>query len=388
MRNRISLLLLIFLTSLNCSKDDDNELMIPCRMEYDEVVEDSSIGKIRFFTPLKGYVWNEIVVNGTQTDLKHAFKTDDGGLTWQEVNLPEGILNSRTAWYSVDYGQNNPDVITLTQDSTYLSVDGGLSWTDFQDEIDQQLFTDGRFFDSLNGYRFGNYYWSSGSKPFIYSTTSDGGITWTSNTPDLNLVSPQYPTGFDAFSMTNVRVIISSGVDYHLDSVYVTTDGGLTWNLQYEHDKNVKQGDISRVKFVTASNGFIYGMKNLIRTTDGGFTWNDVSGPFFAFSEYPPELQFLDEMTGYALSKNYTSQESRIYKTTDGGLSWTLMSEITWYVNRLSVLDSGNIWFTKGQDIYYTNDEFATYEIIATIPFRNVRFESRLIPGYPIWLCM
>ena len=119
--------------------------------------------------------------------------------------------------------------------------------------------------------------------------------------------------------------------------IYKTTDGGATWNeLTVESDKWVHD-----MLFVDENNGYISQQgdsldASMMITTDGGLTWME--------REYPdisPFRQMLNDQYGnlYGVD-NYTKQ---ITKSTDGGLSWTVI------MTPLSVVHNAEI---QGDKIY------------------------------------
>ncbi len=82
---------------------------------------------------------------------------------------------------------------------------------------------------------------------------------------------------------------------------------------------------LNTISFGSPSVGYIGGNDSLLlKTTDGGQTWLEVnySGiEFFSFGDAIVNLKFINEETGFMAVGPYTG----IYKTVDGGLTWTLL---------------------------------------------------------------
>jgi photosystem II stability/assembly factor-like uncharacterized protein len=89
-----------------------------------------------------------------------------------------------------------------------------------------------------------------------------------------------------------------------------TSDGGKTWEKQYEG-----QGRINAICFKNDKDGFAAGESNLyMYTHDGGATWKEVYTVFQGASF--TKIFFTDATHGYMLST------STVYRTTDGGANW------------------------------------------------------------------
>lgn len=61
----------------------------------------------------------------------------------------------------------------------------------------------------------------------------------------------------------------------------------------------------------------------IVRTADGGATWANVSPPGVADLDFR-DIEAVDERVAFAMSAG-EGRASRLYKTTDGGASWTLL---------------------------------------------------------------
>lgn len=99
-----------------------------------------------------------------------------------------------------------------------------------------------------------------------------------------------------------------------------THDGGLTWQ---KHDSlRIENSPVEEsFAFVNESLGFLMGEGNfLYKTTDGGLHWETLIRTETEFLG----MVFFDEQLGYASKYDlvYTN-ESGIYKTENGGFTWT-----------------------------------------------------------------
>jgi len=157
------------------------------------------------------------------------------------------------------------------------------------------------FIDSLNGYLGGSPYPGS---PFILKT-SDGGETWT----EVNINS--MPT---SINITNN----STGFCAAFDGIYKTTNGGVSWNLNYQDNIH-----FNCVQFVDDNKGFAVGNEfpqnlYLLKTEDAGLNWNK---SLVAIETGDPKINMIDALTGFIISES----SSKIYKTTDAGSNWNVV---------------------------------------------------------------
>lgn len=121
-----------------------------------------------------------------------------------------------------------------------------------------------------------------------------------------------------------------------------TTDNGVSWN-------NLNAGvsvQLYSVDFADLNTGYIGGVNQVFRkTTDGGITWSDIVLPAFTNSTVL-DIKFTNAVTGYVLG--FFLSESRIWKTTDGGLNWvTQTTDGANYLNNLYFLNE-NTGFGSG----------------------------------------
>jgi photosystem II stability/assembly factor-like uncharacterized protein len=141
----------------------------------------------------------------------------------------------------------------------------------------------------------------------------------------VNGVSPS-PNGFLA---------ISSGL-------YNTTDNGSTWNYWQPTSGGLPIIGIWKdAHFFDGQTGIMVGAFDLnnqygvMRTTDGGVTWQPVS--VSSVGNWPRRLEdvhFPSATVGYAVGTN-----GRLLKTTNGGFSWSTLSNV------LDGSDATSVWF-------------------------------------------
>ncbi len=153
------------------------------------------------------------------------------------------------------------------------------------------------------------------------------------------------------------------------EGTYKTADGGGTWTKVHSV---LMAMDIVINPIDTTVLYAAYGQRNttanpgLYKTSDAGATWTKLTGglptAYFgrtALSIYPPNPQIV-----YAgISDAYSSTLLGLYKTTDGGATWSLMTRTNylgsqgWYDNTIAVSPAdSSIVYCAGLDIYKSTD--------------------------------
>lgn len=124
--------------------------------------------------------------------------------------------------------------------------------------------------------------------------------------------------------LTDIK-FINSNVGYCLGQIGVlkTIDGGNNWS----HISSSPSG--RKIFFVNSSLGFVIDTDILYRTNDGGANWSQAYD-FSASGETLRDVYFTTTNIGYIISSFYNNPAaSFIYKTTNGGGSWTKTNTYT-----------------------------------------------------------
>jgi uncharacterized protein (TIGR03437 family) len=260
--------------------------------------------------------------------------TTDGGVTWthQDPGVAVSLnglffLNASQGWVVGDNG------------TILRTTDGGAHWTQ-QPVASADSFVSVSFTDALNGWaasntpiQWGGYppgfvNWQAG----IWHST-DGGQTWARQTIPASasilkrIVFVNATTGFAAGAKRTGYDSANNPID--LGAIYGTTDGGRTWNEIYTTSQGLT---FTSLCFTDASNGWAAGFALSsdytggvgFHTADGGKTWqpqNLNSGD--PFLTQVRDLRMLDSMRGYAIGTAYLGDGTAVWRTLDGGATWT-----------------------------------------------------------------
>lgn len=147
--------------------------------------------------------------------------------------------------------------------------------------------------------------------------------------------------------------------------LYYTSDGGDTWS-----DRSVEtSGRIVGLSFVSENLGWSVGADSRVyKTTNGGLTWTENNSPRFSHS-----ISFVDSLVGFVGNVTWASSNSEeycnIFKTVDGGNTWTTQAiPRTTRVHKLSFFDSENGFAVIGWDVIYTTNGGENWQSVLNLP--------------------
>ena len=240
-------------------------------------------------------------------------RTLDGGVTWDVLSHDM-------------YTEHNYQIIKfLTPDTGFVAgfkyqydygalkkiVDGGLTWNEIQIPAEIEIVSGLEIinFKELwiaSGDQIGS---PNGAATRIYHTL-DGGLTWMST--DLLYFGPTV-TSITFFNA--MHGIVSC--EYR---VFITSDGGVTWN---EHLISNDRAYLVSTAWADTSTCLSVGYEGYIfKSEDGGQNWNEMSkGPKSNFND----ICFTDSQTGYVVGykiKFPPGSVATLFRTIDGGESW------------------------------------------------------------------
>ena len=295
--------------------------------------------------------------------------TADGGQTWSQSGVPINgaafdsarldFIDAQRGWLITDSGPLTIDSTTNSLGSQpitraiYSTADGGLTWS----LLVTAHQADGSTLGALalgcmaSGLTFtsgkdGWLTWGSncstgaggkggpiapvGSGTSLVAVTHDGGRSWQpvelpSFPPGGNYTCTVHPPVFT--SNQGVLPVDCGGTNGPgVSAVYATGDGGRTWSQRKLPFWS------QQIDFVDANTGWTFGSSgvSLYRTTDGGRNWAPIKQ--FAGEQNVGGFSFVNSRVGFALTSRYSpdgsSGYSTMWKTTDGGQTWSVVSSV------------------------------------------------------------
>lgn len=240
-----------------------------------------------------------------------------------------------------------------------MSMDGGSSWI-FPRRATQNHLTKIFFLNDTMG-------WIAAKEGTILKTIN-GGLDWTSTSPavisgfnveDIAFTDPLH--GW--ISCTSILL----GYGYYSS----TTDGGITWTTPVI----LANGPMKSIYFANATTGWMfYGGQYTWKTTDGGQTW--VQQAFISGVSAYYSSDFKDSLTGYMSGSNGV-----LLKTVNGGVNWThLTSNTTYSLFGLEMENDSTIWATGYMAspfnpgcILRSTDNGLTWNTMMSVNYRDYR---------------
>jgi photosystem II stability/assembly factor-like uncharacterized protein len=253
-------------------------------------------------------------------------QTSDGGKLWSIRQT-----STTSGWYAVDFP--TPQVgYVLGTTSLGKTTNGGQTWT--YSTSPTLTATCLEFIDAQTGFAGG-----FGGASNICKTIN-GGTSFTCGTnigaSDIHFIDSQRGIA--------VRYVQAGG-----DTYYKTFDGGNTW----EYHNGVIG---SNIYFYNDSLGFVGSNSGVYRTLNSGETWDFI----FIGGGLILDIKFYNENLGFCVS-----EYADLYKTEDGGETWTLLLQ-----NNLNNLGASTAHFTdnycyigSGGDMYRTELGCGTFEL-------------------------
>ena len=267
----------------------------------------------------------------------YVFATEDGARSWRltaTLNVPEATPPFIFRFFDEIHG-----VLAIgNQGVVFRTLDGGRSWSSVT--LPPDAWFPG-FADFNDGWTTAEF--SGGGPMKIYSTT-DGGVTW-ARLPDLPV------QGAVVFATKNDGWL-GGATGTHV--VYQTTDGGHTWQPRplpsiacTPFGKRCTSAGVAGVYVELLPGGGllgeVYDPQAEFISQDGGLTWRAVQPPT-ATTDYS-EISYLDSTHWWAVEDN------DLYKTADGGASWTLVtSRLPFVPASPTIIDADHAWVTFGLD--------------------------------------
>lgn len=276
-------------------------------------------------------------------------RTTDTGLNWTEMDTP-----TRTRLRGVDFCAEGTGYAAGDEGLVLKSSDGGLTWSELGTPMDDVLY-DIACLSPQEAVAVGGdlHIW----------LTRDGGWTW-ENRGQQSIYD--YHQGVHFTDATHGWTCTFYG------SVYHTTDGGLTWELQITSYLDLQDIHFTDRDFGISVGG-VDGNQTII-TEDGGETWVTVSNPGY---RYMHAVRFQTPERGFAVGQG-------LFRTTDGAATWEMDESTSLYLNDVCTMgpDVALVVGAGGVIMRAARDPLSPAEPVQPLP-PSVRLQAHPNPFNP-----
>lgn len=220
-------------------------------------------------------------------------KTTDGGNSWENTSGITGLI------ISVVFTDNMNGYATRSSGGFYRTTNNGINWS--SESINGRFIS---FVESGTG-------WMTGpSNPSRVYKTIDSGLNW-------SVYNFQTAESMTAIDFSNDQTGWAVGL---YGAIQKSTNGGMNWESQRT---GADIESIEDVCFVTMNTAYAcggYGYSGeILKSTNAGTTWEEI----YTLPMLVQGIDFIDENTGWACGRGYTSNiTGKIWKTTNGGAVW------------------------------------------------------------------
>lgn len=369
---KIALLItfIIIPAKLFCQDDEgESPEMIKQRFEYIQNRRTGGPGKTLPPFAYQIAMEQKKLIPELSTVLEHPFDA----VGWVSVN-PNGMFYNRNGvsyiagrTNSMAFHPSDPNIIYIAtaQGGVWKTTNGGTNWTVMTDALSTLAGGD-IVLDPANsnivylGTGEANFSVDSQYGDGIFKST-DAGVTWTKIATTAQVGSYIAQLVVDP---TNSQIIYSAGTS----GIFKTTNGGTTWT-------NTGAGTYGVSLIIDPTNtqvlylGTLFGLVR--KTTNGGTSWTTLGGGLPTSGAQRTQLAMALSNTQilYACIENAsTSAMLGLYRTTDGGTTWTTQATSPnplggqgWYDNSICVLPTDpNTVVVGGLDLYVSTNAGVT----------------------------
>lgn len=273
-------------------------------------------------------------------------------------------FNAGIILYSIFFLNENLGWICGVDGKIFKTIDGGNTWNQLSTNTQNDLFKI-VFQNESIGFAFGYY-------DTILKTTN-GGTTWSQKYINTN---GQY---------INDAYLVDENIGYATDKggdILKTINGGNSWFVVYSFPGSLIH---TTTIFFFNSNYGIVGVSDLsypsysrvYKTTDGGISWESIYQFQFLFIN---EIEFVTDDIGWAINT-----WGEIFKTTNGPQAWVRKFTIPdnpWLIE-LHILSENKIWFVGSYGILglVENDSLSLFYFENNISITDIQFIGQQV-GY------
>jgi photosystem II stability/assembly factor-like uncharacterized protein len=321
-------------------------------------------------------------------DELHVLKSSDFGTTWDTTS---GTLAGARAITS-KYGRKN---IIVASGPTFFqrSVDSGATWSNVATGTTNKPTALARFRGQAYTMILGRKYGSTSERAIAVS--NDSGATWTDK-----LSASYKPRIFDIAvnpgTSTPSFAIAAGGPDGPVATgrglFYSDNDYGNTWNPRGNGSNDPSWTAVALQYHTVSTENIVYA-----GTADGKLykcRWNSLFSNMTLLTAFPPGHNFPDTVRAIRISPSdsltvFVATDRSIYKTTNGGTSWSCIStgmmDSRVYSLEVSTANSAKLVVGSRGYVYRSTDSGANWTSISSSTTRPLPFYSLVTIGSDLW---
>lgn len=270
----------------------------------------------------------------------HFINSQIGWVTGQDSHIRRTLDGGQT-WETLSFPSATylsfGDIHVFNKDRAYLSGGYQLSVENSMLQWDTVVYNSFEFLPTAFDFKDSLNGWAGNRMHTLYKTT-DGGCTWT-----------EVSTGHSSFgyleSIGFYGNTVIVGNSFTSDIIF-SNDGGQTWTLQQL--PNTTNG-ISQIILFSENEGYLRAENRIYKTVNGGSTWT------YLENIEDRDMYFLDEQHGWA-----TGFTTSIKQTSNGGNSWSSITA-PYYVQAIYFKDTLEGWVGGGNLLSHTIDGGQTW---------------------------
>ena len=255
-------------------------------------------------------------------------KSTDGGSTWTNISTMTITSNDMMSRLLID-PSNTQNIYAAGSFGIIKSTDAGASWNSIMPSGDPIFSMEFKPGNSSTIYAAG--------KGFYVST--DAGNTWSNSSTGLPSSTYRMSIGVTPANSAYVYILSADPSGKSINGVYRSTDAGLSFSTQMTGPPNLmgfnqdgSDGGVGQSFYTltlgvsqTNANELMTGGVNMWKSTDGGATWGAQSITYWADTHTAADYVHADihQILYTGTSSVLVGCDGGIFKTTDGGASWT-----------------------------------------------------------------
>jgi photosystem II stability/assembly factor-like uncharacterized protein len=329
------------------------------------------------------------------------FKTTNGGTTWNPIFDSQPFIsigcitidpnNPSTIWAGT--GDANISGLCYIGDGIYKSVDGGNTWTNMglnNQHVFSKIIVDPSNSNTVYAATMGQPFVRDNNRGLFKSV--NGGVSWTqiqainNETGIIDLViNPTNPQILYSASYTRIRNNFESVYTGTECKIWKTTNGGTSWTQLTSGLPNYQVGRIG-LAIYPANPNILYAViadvssniDGIYKTTNGGTSWTTIptgslGSPYNGYGWYFGKV-FVNPSNSNQIY--ITGVDS--YTTTDNGITWNMATPEWWMYevhgdsHDMQFINGNTIILCTDGGIYKTTDNCTSWTDIENIPVNQV----------------